>query len=230
MLCHCRGDRGAAGPASSLSCRVQLIGISQRWSVLFMSPSRTGSAGPSQGTVPVLERCRRGCPGARARLGTLYLRCLSGLLPVTRRDQGNIFIPPLLHNLASVFLLLFFPPCFVDVGCGQGQVTGQDVLLLRRYRHVNKRHSFLELPRALQGENLHRRVVSLAPGTALPRLSHLDPLAWGLPRGSIPPKMSVSEVFDIWGLLALQQALGIFILHTQLHTSIFNPLRQLEAA
>lgn len=25
----------------------------------------------------------------------------------------------------------FFPSAFVDVGCGQGQVTGQDVLLLR---------------------------------------------------------------------------------------------------
>lgn len=32
----------------------------------------------------------------------------------------------------------FFPPASVDVGCGQGQVTGQDVLPLRRYRHGNK--------------------------------------------------------------------------------------------
>lgn len=59
-----------------------------------------------------------------------------------------------------------------------------------------------------------------------------EPLAWGLPRGSIPPKMSVSEVFDgrEGGLLPCRVALGTFILHTQLHMSIFNPLRQLQAA
>lgn len=139
MLCHCSGDRGAAGPASSLSCRVQLIGISQRWSVLFMSPSRTGSAGPSQGTVPVLERCRRGCsrspsPGSARCIYSAFRGCCRS--PAATRE---IFLFPLCCITWLLFsCCCFFPPAFVDVGCGQGQVTGQDVLLLRRYRHVNK--------------------------------------------------------------------------------------------
>lgn len=54
-----------------------------------------------------------------------------------------------------------------------------------------------------------------------------DPLAWGLPRGSTPPKMLVSEVFDgtDGGCLHYGVVLGTFTLHTQLHESIFNPLR-----
>ena len=84
----------------------------------------------------------------------------------------------------------FFPPAFVAVGCGWGQVTGQDVLLLRRYGHANKLHSFQELFRALEGDHLYHQVVSMAPGTVLAcaTSSPPDPLARGLRGPASLPK------------------------------------------
>lgn len=92
----------------------------------------------------------------------------------------------------------FFPSAFVAVGCGRGQVTGQDVLLLRRYGHANKLHSFQELFQALEGDHLYRQVVSTAPDTALARAtsSPPDPPALALPRAGIPTQISVLEAFD----------------------------------
>lgn len=122
--------------------------------------------------VPVPGALPQGIRSAEAGLFVcaickLYLQRLSGFLSVTHCDQSNIFFPLCCITWLLFSCCCFLPPAFVAVGCGQGQVTGQDVLLLQRYGHANKLHSFQELFWALEGDRLYRQVVSMAPGTAL---------------------------------------------------------------
>lgn len=161
-------------------------------------------------TVPSPRSAATGCRAPRSAKARLFVRavcrccielCLQsllGFLPVTHCDQRNIFF--LLCRITWLLFscCCFFPPAFVAVGCDQGQVTGQDVPLLRRYGHANKLHSFQELFRVLEGDDLYRHTVSTAPGTALTctTSSPPDPLSWGMLRAGTPPKMSVSEVAD----------------------------------
>lgn len=97
----------------------------------------------------------------------LCLQSLLGFLPVTHCDQRNIFFLLCCITWLLFSCCCFFPPAFVAVGCSRGQVTGQDVPLLRRYGHANKLRSFQELFRALEGDGVYPHTVSTAPGTAL---------------------------------------------------------------
>lgn len=138
-ICNCSVTAEVTGAqrglAPSLSCRVQLIGIS-RGGVSCLHPERDWECRPAPPAPPPSPvPCRAVCPCCIA----LYLQRLLGFLPVTRCGQGNIPPPPVLHSLASVFLL-FSSSCLCSCWLWPGPVTGQDVLLLRRYRHANKLH------------------------------------------------------------------------------------------
>lgn len=189
----------------------------------------------------IVPGSRRAAAGRRAE-DRLFVRAASHCIysafrgfcqsPAATREIFSTQPPPPPPPRCITWLLFscccFFPPAFVAVGCGRGQVTGQDVLLLRRYGHANKLHSFQELFQALEGDHLYRQVVSTAPDTALARAtsSPPDPPALALPRAGIPTEISVSEAFDgtDGGCSHYRAALGTSSLHTLLRVSVFKLL------
>lgn len=117
----------------------------------------------------------------------------------------------------------------------RGQVTGQDVLLLWTYRHVNTLQSCQELFQALGSDHWYCKAVSMAPGTALPCATSSPPdhLAPGSCRGprSLPKCLFRRCLMAQMGVVRTAEWLwAMFSLQTQLRVNVFKPVRWLPAA